>query len=110
MAVNIVNLLANLLSPYSEGVCDTDSLHLTSYIAKYENVNLDADKIFYLEKRNVITLNDLRALLRCREVLPVLFVSSYWRVLKTKKDAQNWLVLCFGKISASETKDEILYA
>jgi len=36
MAVKIVNLLANLLSPYYVGGCATHILLLKSYFAKYE--------------------------------------------------------------------------
>jgi len=39
MAVKIVNLLANLLSPYFEGGCATHILLLISNVAEYEYVN-----------------------------------------------------------------------
>ena len=65
MAVKIVNLLANLLSPYFEGGCATHILLLISNVAEYEYVNWDLDEILYEKKRNVTTLNDLHTLLRC---------------------------------------------
>ena len=40
-----------------------------------------------------------------------MFICPYclilWWVIKTKKDAQNWLILCFGRIRSSERKDNI---
>jgi hypothetical protein len=50
MAVKIVNLIANLLSPYFEGGCATHILLVTSYVAKCEDMNFDVDEIFYEKK------------------------------------------------------------